>query len=246
MDTPAAGHDEPAARQLPADLVPLAELPGFDPGAHAVQRPEEDLRPVPAQSLHPDAIRARFRSPPSWRPEPWPVYRFSGRQPIAAAVLVPLVLHEQPSVLLTQRTLHLPSHSGQLAFPGGKQEPGDRDLVATALREASEEIGVLAADVEIAAQLPGITTGTGYLVTPVVGLLRPGTPMRPCDGEVAELFELPLADVLDPRNQCRHELRSHGTLREWMSVTCEADGRRRFIWGATAAVLRDLFLFFRA
>ncbi|MGZ5182976.1 MAG: CoA pyrophosphatase [Ramlibacter sp.] len=246
MRAAGAGVVVPAPRQLPADLVPLAALPGFDPLAHAVADPPGALPPVPAAALRADAIRARFAAPPRWHPEPWPIYRFAGRQPAIAAVLVPIVLHAEPAVLLTQRTAHLTTHAGQVAFPGGKKDRDDRDLVHTALREAAEEIGLAAADVEIVGQLPASTTGTGFVLTPVVGLLRPGTAVTAADAEVAEIFELPLAYLLDPRNHSRHQLLADGVLREWMSITCRCDGTERVIWGATAAVLRDLYRFFSA
>jgi 8-oxo-dGTP pyrophosphatase MutT (NUDIX family) len=235
-----------ARRTLPPDLVPLADLPGFDPRSHAVGRCADDLRPLSALALGPDAIRSRFRSPPTWQPESWPEYRFARREVVSAAVLVPLVLHEEPTVLLTERTSHLPVHSGQIAFPGGKKDLGDADLMATALREAAEEIGLSPQEVEIAADLPPFTTGTGYRITPIVGLLRPGTPVHASAAEVAHIFELPLAQVLDPRTHYRHEMEAQGTLREWISIACTVGGEERLVWGATAAVLRDLYLFFRA
>lgn len=244
----AAGADMvvPDTRLLPPDLVPLAALPGFDPLAHAVAHIPGNPPPVPAAALRAPAIRARFAAPPRWRPESWPVYRFTGRQPAIAAVLVPIVLHEEPTVLLTQRTAHLSTHAGQVAFPGGRKDRDDADLVTTALREAAEEIGLAARDVEIVGQLPASTTGTGFVLTPVIGLLQPGTSVVAGEAEVEEIFELPLAWLLDPRNHSRHQMLADGVLREWMSITYRGRGTERVIWGATAAVLRDLYRFFSA
>ena len=246
MQAAGAGMVAPGLRQLPADLVPLTALPGFDPLAHALADAPGSLPPVPAAALRAQAIRARFAAPPQWQPESWPVYRFTGRQPAIAAVLVPIVLHPEPTVLLTRRTEHLTTHAGQVAFPGGRKDRDDRDLVHTALREATEEIGLAARDVEVVGQLPASTTGTGFVLTPVVGLLQPATVVTPADAEVAEIFELPLAWLLDPANHSRHQLLADGVLREWMSITCHDGGTERVIWGATAAVLRDLYRFFSA
>jgi 8-oxo-dGTP pyrophosphatase MutT (NUDIX family) len=121
-----------------------------------------------------------------------------------AAVLVPVI--ERPegfSVLFTRRTAHLSSHAGQISFPGGREEPGDPDAVACALRETEEEIGLARSFVEVAGMLDLYVTVTGYAVTPVVGFVRPGFELTPDRHEVAEVFEAPLAFLMDAKNHKR-------------------------------------------
>jgi 8-oxo-dGTP pyrophosphatase MutT (NUDIX family) len=197
------------------------------------------------------AVRRRFAAPPDWRPEVLAEKSFTGRGPTAASVLVPLVLRDTLTVLLTQRTEHLSDHPGQISFPGGRVEPSDRDATATALREAHEEIGLAASHVDVLGQLPIYTTGTGFIVTPVVALVQPGFALQPDPNEVAEVFEVPLAYLMDPGNHRRHKVDFAGAKREFFSMPWEghgADGqpRRYFIWGATATMLRNLYRFFSA
>jgi len=163
-------------------------------------------------------------------------FRLPGRDgaPVAAAVLVPLVNRpEGLSLLLTQRSADLPDHPGQISFPGGRAEAGDRDLAATALRETTEEVGLPSERVQVLGELAQYETVTGYRVTPVVGWLEPPFDVHPDPLEVAEVFEVPLAFVLEPDNQLRH-FRMLGTLRRdyWAMPYGE-----RYIWGATAAML---------
>ena len=155
----------------------------------------------------------------------------------AAAVLIPVVTHAQGlTVLFTQRTTHLRSHSGQVAFPGGRAEPGDASAEFTALREAEEEIGLPPAHVEVLARLPDYRTRTGYRVTPVVGLLTPPLSLTPDPHEVAEIFEVPLAFLMDGRN-CQRRTR------EFLGQTVGYyvfEYQNRVIWGATAGMLVNL------
>lgn len=155
----------------------------------------------------------------------------------AAAVLIPVVAHaKEPTLLFTQRTTHLRSHSGQVAFPGGRAEPGDASAEFTALREAEEEIGLRAASVEVLARLPDYRTRTGYRVTPVVGLLTPPLSLTPDPHEVAEIFEVPLAFLMDQRN-CQRRTR------ELLGQTVGYyvfEYQDRVIWGATAGMLVNL------
>lgn len=197
--------------------------------------------PLPGQTA--DALRARFAHPPRWEPEVRKEGRFADRAPAQAAVLVPLVLREELTVLLTLRTEHLSSHSGQVAFPGGKRDPEDQDAVATALREAHEEVGLQAQQVEVLGSLPVYETGSSYLVTPVVALVQPQAQLIPNPDEVADVFEVPLRFVLDPANHQRHRLEWQGIEREWFAMPYDDAGRERYIWGATAGMLRNFYRF---
>jgi 8-oxo-dGTP pyrophosphatase MutT (NUDIX family) len=154
-----------------------------------------------------------------------------------AAVLVPIV--DRPSgltVLLTQRTAHLRDHAGQVSFPGGRCEPQDDGPVATALREAEEEVGLAAAQVEVIGRLPEYRTSTGFAVTPVVALVRPPLNLKLDDFEVAEVFEPPLAFLMDPANHQRQRIEWQGALREFWAMPWQG----YYIWGATAAMLVSL------
>ena len=154
-----------------------------------------------------------------------------------AAVLVPLVEHvEGLSVLLTQRTEHLSSHAGQVAFPGGRVEDDDADVVATALRETEEEIGLARSHVDTVGRLDDYETGTGFVVTPIVGFVRPPFTLRPDPSEVAVVFEVPLSFVLDRRNHERRTGFWRGRERSYFAMPYEG----RFIWGATAGMLINL------
>ena len=196
-------------------------------------------------------MRRRFVAPPEWQPEIKVERRFVEREETHASVLVPLVLRDEMTVLLTQRTDHLTDHPSQISFPGGRSEPGDADAVATALREAEEEIGLAADWIEVLGSLPIYTTSTGFIVTPVVALVRPGFALQPDPFEVAEVFEVPLAWLMDPANHQRHAIETGGVRREFFSLPwpgTDAAGlpRRYFIWGATAAMLRNLYRFLSA
>jgi 8-oxo-dGTP pyrophosphatase MutT (NUDIX family) len=158
----------------------------------------------------------------------------------AAAVLVPLVLRAGgPTVLLTRRTDHLRHHAGQISFPGGGVEAGDGSAEATALRETREEVGLEAGRIELAGRLADYFTGTGFRVTPVVGLIRPPLDLAALEVdrfEVAEVFEVPLAHFLDPANHRRHCIQVDGVRREFHAMPYGD----YFIWGATAGILLGL------
>jgi len=161
-----------------------------------------------------------------------------GAAATAAAVLVPIVAHPaELTVLFTQRTSQLRSHSGQVSFPGGRAEPEDASPELTALREAEEEIGLPAECVEIVARLPDYLTRTGFRVTPVVGLLTPPLELAPDPREVEEVFEVPLAFLLDARNHLRETRELRG---ETVGYYVMQYGKRR-IWGATAGMLVNLY-----
>ena len=161
-----------------------------------------------------------------------------GDEPLTpAAVLFPIVLRDGgQTVLLTQRTAHLRDHAGQISFPGGRVEAHDRSPMDTALRETEEEIGLARERVEIVGFLPEYRTGTGFRVTPVVALVRPPFDLQPDPFEVAEIFEVPLAFLLDPANHQQHSLHYRGALRSYFAMPYG----EYFIWGATAGMIRSL------
>ena len=153
---------------------------------------------------------------------------------VPAAVLVPLIPRpEGVTVLLTQRASHLSRHAGQIAFPGGRSDPGDASIVHTALREAQEEVGLDPGRVDVLGVLPQYRTRTGFLITPVVGWIEPPFRLQPDPGEVADVFEMPLAFALDAGNHERHH-RDADDGRRYFYVLPFED---RYIWGATAAML---------
>ncbi len=223
-------------------------LPPFDPRTVPVVATgaSEGLRPAPAWRLTPDGLRAQFQVPPVWSPELVRERRFADREPADAAVLLPLVVRDQLSLLLTLRTAHLSTHSGQIAFPGGKVDPTDHDAIAAALREAEEEIGLTPQHVEVLGTLPEYVTGTAFHVTPVVALVQPGFALRPNPHEVDDVFEVPLPFLMDPRHHRRHALSFEGVVREWYSMPWHDGHQERFIWGATAGMLRNLYRFLSA
>jgi 8-oxo-dGTP pyrophosphatase MutT (NUDIX family) len=155
-----------------------------------------------------------------------------------AAVLVPVVARRpEVTVLLTQRTAHLKAHSGQIAFPGGKIEGSDATPVEAALREAEEEIGMPPALVTPISLLDLHNTGTGFRIVPVLSLVDPSFTPFPDPNEVADVFEVPLSFLMQEQNHIRH-------LREWKDrriLFYAMEYENRFIWGATAAMLRNLY-----
>jgi 8-oxo-dGTP pyrophosphatase MutT (NUDIX family) len=153
-------------------------------------------------------------------------------------VLVPIVDHRSGlTVIFTKRTTHLKAHSGQVSFPGGRAEPADPTSEFTALREAQEEIGLALERVEVLARLPEYRTRTGFRVTPVVGLLTPPVALTPDPREVEEVFEVPLAFLLDPKNHRRETRELQGRTVGYYVMRYE----NRTIWGATAGMLVNLY-----
>ena len=164
----------------------------------------------------------------------------SDREIRPAAVLVPVVERENElTVLFTRRTAHLHDHAGQISFPGGRAEPGDAGAAETAMRETREEIGLAAGRVEVLGELHQYVTVTGYRVTPVVGLITPPLDLRPDDFEVAEVFEAPLAFLLDAANHQRNRVLWEGRERLYYAIPYQ----RHYIWGATAGMLMNLHAF---
>lgn len=227
-------------------ITPLSKLPNFDPRAVPVVGVDAHLPSVPAERLQTQALRQRFETPPAWEPEVRAEPRFTQRKPAQAAVLLPLVARSEPTLLLTLRTSHLAHHSGQIAFPGGKVDATDANAVDAALREAEEEVGLTRDYVQVLGTLPIYTTGTAFVITPVVALVRPGFTLTPNAGEVADVFEVPLSFLLDPANHRRHAFEFEGLRREWFSMPYQDAGTERYIWGATAGMLRNFYRFLAA
>jgi len=192
-------------------------------------------------------LRRRFTEERPWTPEinvEQQIRQVAGA-PRPAAVLMPIVLREQgPTLLFTQRTADLKDHAGQISFPGGRTELSDVSPVDTALRETEEEIGLARRHVEVIGWLPEYFTGTGYRVTPVAGLIRPPFDVVPDPREVAEIFEVPLAFLMDGMNHQRRTIELPNDLGRRTFYTMPYE--RFFIWGATAGMLRNLFHFLRS
>ena len=218
----------------------------FDPS----RLPVEDIAgeaAVASELLDPARLRACFaQSRRHWTPEAVEESLVQGGLKLRrAAVLVPLV--ERPeglTVLLTQRTDHLSSHAGQISFPGGRAEELDSSPIETALRESEEEIGLHRRHVSILGVLPDYVTGSAYRVAPVVALVKPPFELRADPNEVAEIFEVPLAFLMNGLHHQRRsfELPEGAGRRTFYTMPYE----RFFIWGATAGMLRNLFHFLRA
>jgi 8-oxo-dGTP pyrophosphatase MutT (NUDIX family) len=224
-------------------FLTVTTYPVFDPSQVPITSIDTHLPKVSEAALLPDTLRQRFFSPPQWLPEMVSESRFSDKEPTAASVLIPLVMRDQLMVLLTQRAAHLSSHSGQIAFPGGKADATDTDAAHTALREAEEEIGLQSAQIEVIGALPTYTTGSAYVVTPVVGLVNPSARLAMNANEVADVFEVPLRFLMDPANHRHHTFDWAGAKRHWLSMPYQEVAQERFIWGATAGMLRNLYRF---
>lgn len=153
-----------------------------------------------------------------------------------AAVLIAICARDPLTVLLTERTPHLSAHAGQIAFPGGRIDPGDRDATAAAIREANEEIALDPARVEPLGYLDAYRTSTGYLITPVVALVTPPFDIKANPAEVADVFEVPLAFLMDQSNHRIESRQWRGAERRFYAMPYN----QRYIWGATAGIIKSL------
>lgn len=198
------------------------------------------------ERLNADWLRQRFAEQPEWAPEAAETsyaVRADGSPATAASVLIALVQRpEGLSLVLTQRNADLTDHPGQISFPGGRAEAYDASPVETALREAEEEIGLDRTHVEVIGSLPDYYTGTGYRVTPVVALVTPPFTLQADPGEVEEIFEVPLAFLMDGLHHQRLSVELPSGRRSFYAMPYGT----YYIWGATAGMLRNLFHFLRA
>lgn len=197
-----------------------------------------------------ELLRARFAMAElPWQPEPLEERFFKDRAPADAAVLVPLVQRaEGLQVLLTMRTAHLNDHAGQISFPGGRCEPEDGHPIETALRETVEETGLSREFIEVLGTMPVYQTATNFLVTPVVALVQSGFTLAPDEFEVEEVFEVPLSFLMNADNHQQRSLQTPMGQRTFyaMPYECPMKQKNYFIWGATAAMLRNLYHFLNA
>lgn len=227
-------------------------IPQFDPRQVPVDAIDAHLPVVESTELQADALIRRFARQLSWQAElPGDLNAASDKVLRQAAVLVPIVVGANPAVLLTQRTAHLTSHPGQIAFPGGRIDPQDRDPADAAQREAWEEVGLERRFVTVLGNLPVYATGSGYNVTPVVALVHSGFSLRPNSQEVADVFEVPLSHFTNPANHRWHTMEWEQRRRQWLSMPYleqrpESVPVERYVWGVTAGILRNLYRFLLA
>lgn len=185
--------------------------------------------PVPAAPIGSDfSLSGVMPVPETWKP---------------ASVLVPLI-NRAPgmTVLLTQRTADMPSHAGQIAFPGGRRQASDADAAATALRETEEEVGIPARFIDVIGAVDLYRTGTGFEITPIVGIVTPGFTVRADPREVADVFEVPLEHFLDEVNHKIDSRQWQGKERRYYAMPYGD----RYIWGATAGMLKNLYFILTA
>jgi 8-oxo-dGTP pyrophosphatase MutT (NUDIX family) len=208
----------------------------------------QTLAAITDERLRPEALRERFKKSLAWQPDVVLEKLWMQKPLTQAAVLIALVQREELTVLLTQRSAKLKKHSGQIAFAGGKKDDSDDSLIATALREAREEIGLDSHLVEVIGTLPHYTTGTAFQITPVVALVAPHFQLQLNTDEVDASFEIPLRHFMNPNNHRQHAHEFEGIRREWFSMpyTETHTGTERFVWGATAGMLRNFYRFMSA
>jgi 8-oxo-dGTP pyrophosphatase MutT (NUDIX family) len=223
-----------SAMDMPFDLSDDAARPFTEAGFRALAR--RGLNPAPSVAIF-DPRSGQALGPSDWDLNP----EFKGDlavmpPPRPAAVLVPVMLRPALTVLFTQRSHALQHHAGQISFPGGRVEGGDTSALDAALREAREEIGLPAANVEPLGYLDSYRTGSGFQIVPVVGLVQPGFTVALDAGEVSDVFEVPLEFLMDPANHRKDSREWRGRERYFYAMPW----RERYIWGATAGVLRNM------
>jgi 8-oxo-dGTP pyrophosphatase MutT (NUDIX family) len=197
---------------------------------------EAELRSLAPLRLHQAPPVEHRRSDDDLNPEARIIP--AGEAPKPAAVLVPLVPRSSGlNMVLTQRQPHLTRHAGQVAFPGGRIDDTDAGVVEAALRETAEETGITSGFVEPLGFLDTYLTSTNYRVMPVVALLRPGFALVPQEAEVAEIFEVPLAFLMNPAHHERHAREWQGRQRFYYAMPWQG----RYIWGATAGMIRNMY-----
>jgi 8-oxo-dGTP pyrophosphatase MutT (NUDIX family) len=182
-----------------------------------------------------ERLRAALATPPTQPPIVGDLQELRAEAALPAAVLIAVTDRPQPGVILTVRREHLRTHAGQIAFPGGRLDPGE-EAVAAARREAQEEILLDPAVVDVAGSIEPYRTVTGYVVTPVLGVIPPDLPLQPHEHEVADWFEAPFDYLLDSANQHRRSALFQGRTRHYYEIVWED----RRIWGATAAMIVNL------
>jgi 8-oxo-dGTP pyrophosphatase MutT (NUDIX family) len=226
----------------------------FDPREVPIVSRDSHMPAIEQSLLTPDSLRLRFTQEKEWQAEVTDENRAAlaregsvkagrGDELTPAAVLIPLVVYgHELKILLTQRTAHLHDHPGQISFPGGRCDPQDKSVIDTALREAEEEIGLPASKVEILGSLPHYLTITGYQVTPVVSLVDAGLEYQPDEFEVADIFEVPMGYLMNPHHHEQRMWQSPQGQRRFYAMPYE----NKFIWGATAGMLRNLYHFLKA
>ena len=226
----------------------------FDPREVPILSRDSHMPPVEQSLLTSEALRLRFSQKKQWAVEVTDENRAAlaregsvkagrGNDLTPAAVLIPLIIYENElKILLTQRTAHLHDHPGQISFPGGRSDPLDSSAIDTALREAEEEIGLPASRVEVLGSLPHYLTITGYQVTPVVSLVDAGHSYKPDEFEVADIFEVPMSYLMNPHHHEQRMWQSPQGYRRFYTMPYE----NKFIWGATAGMLRNLYHFLKA
>jgi 8-oxo-dGTP pyrophosphatase MutT (NUDIX family) len=215
---------------MPLDRTDTFTEPGFR------ARARSGLLATPSQAIF-DPRSGRALGPSDWDLNP----EFKDdlavmAPPRPAAVLVPIVLRDPLTVLLTQRSHDMPSHPGQISFPGGKMETFDATPIDCALREAHEEVGITPEFVETLGFLDSYRTGTGFQICPVVAFVRPGFAVALDPREVLEVFEVPLAFLMDEANHQKHARAWRGRERSYYAMPYDG----RYIWGATAGMLKNL------
>jgi len=224
-------------------------VPGLDPQTQPIVAAPRDLLPLSNVAMQLEFIRHAFQDDIDWNVEPVFTESFQAdtlelNGIIQAAVFFPLV--QRPDglhVIFTRRASHLYDHAGQICFPGGRIEESDGSAVAAALRETEEEIGVSPEFIQLIGTQPGFLTSTRFTMKPVIGYLKTGFTLSPDTTEVAEIFEVPLAFLMDPSHHYLHKANlPEGGHRYYFSMPWGP----YFIWGATAALIRNFYHFLAA